>query len=164
MYSKTCQQGTLLWEDRHPVTRRCFLRNVLYLPHVKEPAIKEHLSCMDTFCGTLSCPLKTGFTIDKLIYLAGNGPGILVKLLVNNVRLKDLLDVVNARTTNSIDCLGVFMVTPSVNVNWELLTDSVGQLYIYLSIIHLNTHNTYKVNRPEVQPVFSAHSFVKKFL
>ena len=41
----------------------CFLRTVSYLPHVKEPVMKGHLSCRDTFSGILKCPLKTGFTV-----------------------------------------------------------------------------------------------------
>ena len=40
-----------------------FLRMVSYLPHVKEPVTKGHLSCRDTFSRILRCPLKTGFTV-----------------------------------------------------------------------------------------------------
>ena len=40
-----------------------FLEMVSYLPHVKEPVMKGHLSCRDTFSGILRCPLKTGFTV-----------------------------------------------------------------------------------------------------
>ena len=46
-----------------PVIRGHFLRMVSYLPHFKEPAMKGHLSCSDTFSGKLRCPLKTGFTV-----------------------------------------------------------------------------------------------------
>ena len=38
------------------------LKMVSYLPHVKEPVMKGHLSCRDTFSRILMCPLKTGFT------------------------------------------------------------------------------------------------------
>ena len=47
----------------HPVIRGHFLRTVSYLPHVKEPVMKGHLSCRDTFSGILRCPLKKGFTV-----------------------------------------------------------------------------------------------------
>ena len=47
----------------HPGMRGHFLRTVSYLPHVKEPVMKGHLSCRDTFYGILRCPLKTGFTV-----------------------------------------------------------------------------------------------------
>ena len=40
-----------------------FLRTVSYLPHVKEPVMKGHLSCRDTFSWILRCPLKTGCTV-----------------------------------------------------------------------------------------------------
>ena len=40
-----------------------FLKTVSYLPHVKEPVMKGHLSCRDTFSWILRCPLKTGFTV-----------------------------------------------------------------------------------------------------
>ena len=40
-----------------------FLEMVSYLPHVKEPVMKGHLSCRDTFSRILRCPLKTGFTV-----------------------------------------------------------------------------------------------------
>ena len=40
-----------------------FIRTVSYLPHVKEPVTKGHLSCRDTFSRILRCPLKTGFTV-----------------------------------------------------------------------------------------------------
>ena len=46
-----------------PVIRGHFLRTVSYLPHVKEPVTKGHLSCRDTFSRILRCPLKTGFTV-----------------------------------------------------------------------------------------------------
>ena len=46
-----------------PVIRGHFLRMVSYLPHVKEPVTKGHLSCRDTFSRILRCPLKTGFTV-----------------------------------------------------------------------------------------------------
>ena len=46
-----------------PVIRGNFLRTVSYLPHVKEPVTKGHLSCRDTFSQILRCPLKTGFTV-----------------------------------------------------------------------------------------------------
>ena len=42
-----------------------FLRTVSHLPHVKEPVMKGHLSCRDTFSGILRCPLKTGFTVSQ---------------------------------------------------------------------------------------------------
>ena len=47
----------------HPVIRGHFLRTVSYLPHVKEPVMKGHLSCRDTFSPIYRCPLKTGFTV-----------------------------------------------------------------------------------------------------
>ena len=46
-----------------PVIRGHFLRTVSYLPHVKEPVTKGHLSCSDAFSGLLRCPLKTDFTV-----------------------------------------------------------------------------------------------------
>ena len=49
------------------------LRTVSYLPHVKEPVTKGHLSCRDTFSWILRCPLKTGFTVSlftEYLYLA----------------------------------------------------------------------------------------------
>ena len=48
----TCDQGTLSQNGVH------FLRTVSYLPHVKEPTMKGHLSSR-----ILRCPLKTGFTV-----------------------------------------------------------------------------------------------------
>ena len=45
------------------MVREHFLRMVPYLPHVKEPVMKGHLSCGDTFSAILRCPLKTGFTV-----------------------------------------------------------------------------------------------------
>ena len=48
---------------RHPVIRGHFLRAVSYLPPIKEPVTKPHLSCRDTFSVILRCPLKTGFTV-----------------------------------------------------------------------------------------------------
>ena len=38
-----------------------FRTAVSYLPHVKKPALKGHLSCRDTFSGIWRCLLKTGF-------------------------------------------------------------------------------------------------------
>ena len=61
-YSKTCLQGTLATRG-HPVVKGHFLKTVSYLPHVKEPVKKGHLSCRDTFSWILRCPLKTGFTV-----------------------------------------------------------------------------------------------------
>ena len=52
-----CDQGTL------------FQNRVLDLPQVKEPAMKGHLSCRDTFSGILRFPLKTCFTVLPLIGL-----------------------------------------------------------------------------------------------
>ena len=43
--------------------RKHLLRTVSNLPHVKEPVMKGHPSCRDTFSGILRCPLKTGFTV-----------------------------------------------------------------------------------------------------
>ena len=49
LYSKTCLQGTLRWEDTSdPGT---------FPAHVKEPVIKGHLLCGDTFSKILECPL-----------------------------------------------------------------------------------------------------------
>ena len=47
----------------HPVIRGHFLKTVSYLLHVKEPVMKGHPSCRDTFSLILRCPLKTGFTV-----------------------------------------------------------------------------------------------------
>ena len=99
-----CDQGTLCWEDTlwsgdvfsarcpifpmlrnlcwrdtprergHPVIRGRFLSTVSYLPHVKEPVMKGHLSCRDILSGILrggggtsrgSVGSKTGFTVLK---------------------------------------------------------------------------------------------------
>ena len=46
-------------DERTSCVRGCFLRTVSYLPHVKEPVTKGHLSYRDTFDGILKCPLKT---------------------------------------------------------------------------------------------------------
>ena len=54
-------QGTLM--RGHPHTRGHFLITTPYLHHVKEPVMKGHLSCRDTFSWILECPLKTGFTV-----------------------------------------------------------------------------------------------------
>ena len=50
----------------HPVIRGHFLRTVSYIPHVKEPVTKGHLSCRHTFPGILRCPLKTGLTVQQV--------------------------------------------------------------------------------------------------
>ena len=44
-----------------------FLRTLPYLPHVKEPVTKGHLSCRDTLSGILRCPLKTGYTVRYIL-------------------------------------------------------------------------------------------------
>ena len=40
-----------------------FLKMVCYLSHVKEPAIKGHLSCMEILSGILRSPLNITFTV-----------------------------------------------------------------------------------------------------
>ena len=41
-----------------------------YLPHVKEPARKGHLSCRDTFSQIKRCRLKTDLTVYILEIIA----------------------------------------------------------------------------------------------
>ena len=48
---------------RDTLMRGHFVKTMPYLPHVKEPVMKGHLSCRDTFSWILECPLKTGFTV-----------------------------------------------------------------------------------------------------
>ena len=48
--------------------RLYFLRTVSYLPHVKEPVTKGHLSCRETFSRILRCPLKTEFTVLVILF------------------------------------------------------------------------------------------------
>ena len=53
----------------HPLIRGHFIRKLSYLPHVKEPVIKGHLSCRESIfdievlvtedCTTPSLPAKT---------------------------------------------------------------------------------------------------------
>ena len=59
----------------HPAMRGHFLRTVSNLPHVKEPVMKGHLSCRDTFSRILRCPLKTGFTVDHISPIMRLVPG-----------------------------------------------------------------------------------------
>ena len=79
LYSKTCLQGTLrqgdtLWSGD------TFLKQCPIFPHVKEPVMKGHLSCRDTFSWILRCPLKTGFTVypSNVSVLGGGGDYVIV--------------------------------------------------------------------------------------
>ena len=83
LYSKTCLQGTLWWEDTlyivkpifkghsvrvHPLHSKpvfrghcdqaTFSQNGVLSAHVKEPAVKGHLSCRDTFSWIFRCLIK----------------------------------------------------------------------------------------------------------
>ena len=44
-----------------PVIRGHFLRTVSSLPHVKEPVMKGHLSCRDTFLSDIEVSLEDRF-------------------------------------------------------------------------------------------------------
>ena len=71
-YSKTCLQWTLQWEDTlwsgETSSESCPI-----FPILKQPAMKGHLSCGDTFSWIFIYPLKTGFTVVVVGGLGGGG-------------------------------------------------------------------------------------------
>ena len=69
IYNKTRLQGAIRWEDILWNRGRFFSMVVSYLPHVKEPVIKGHLSCRDTLTGILRVPWRQVLLLYKFFVI-----------------------------------------------------------------------------------------------